>query len=665
MNVIERGIKQKTQEAPPKGPESDKAREDYLNFLFPGLDKEIKEVESERLKRVSRIDEVMAILSVSRSNGAYLKPDQVQKLKEAIDTLRQQLLSEKEGPLIGPILKTSEEEVETNGAERTAAEAPVREEKPPDTIDDLKVKPYSGVLIRGDSVTYRGEKSWQIIGYDLGNGNAIIGLPGNAVLKVITQEELYAENRGLAETLEPDRSLDKTKEQPAASTVQETRPAGLESDLDLPLEEIEKKIRFAEGTFRTPGVTPDGLSYWENIRDQKLKREQALKNEEERQSIGSLVARINGRLRQLNIDYDQIRDDQPGAEKSKRDILDKIEFLKKERRKLEKKAAKLEKGAGPGFKAKVKEVYYKSKAKAKTAWSWLKERVRGAVTFGYREFRQAERLRRGAKKTSNELDIGSSRIRQEKNLTQEEALEEASRIQDFLAQEGVINPTAQDYEALSGAVSQEKLKANNKFIDELVPKIMADLTDRVASYSGQASGEKVVFDPEKRKAVEQRLRDELNNLRDGEIRSDFKKYRQIILKNLDPKWWFRYIYGSVELALAALGAYWLAKDIINPAASVSAASPPPLAGSPPPPDLLLETGLKDTVWQESARMLNSQGITSPSDGMIQEVSKAIAKQNGIGVKVWGLDGSPFDVVMQKGHLLKLSDGWEVVKGFIK
>ena len=46
------------------------------------------------------------------------------------------------------------------------------------------------------------------------------------------------------------------------------------------------------------------------------------------------------------------------------------------------------------------------------------------------------------------------------------------------------------------------------------------------------------------------------------------------------------------------------------------------------------------------------GVPDPTNQQIMEGAKIIAEDNGIGVKIWGINGTPLDTQMAQGYLLK-------------
>lgn len=282
------------------------------------------------------------------------------------------------------------------------------------------------------------------------------------------------------------------------------------------------------------------------------------------------------------------------------------------------------------------------------------------MTFGFWEVHRAEQFRSAKKKVGKELSGKSESIGRTKNLSFEEAYDEAFKIQARLALEGKVGgkgAISEDYDRLSDAISREKQAENQIYIGYLVKNAESTLRERLKKYQNEFG--KNVLDETKIKSAMSELKTKLLSLEDGALEADTKDFSKVIKDKLDPKYWRRYIYGGAEAALGFAGWQWLsgkaaswwyggggvAKAVggaeIGKAAGAAAEAMP--EGVP----------MDQHIWGTVKEYLAQNGVPNPTDHQIMEGSKIIAHDNGIGVKIWGVDGAPMDTNMQQGHLLKI------------
>jgi len=241
----------------------------------------------------------------------------------------------------------------------------------------------------------------------------------------------------------------------------------------------------------------------------------------------------------------------------------------------------------------------------------------------------------------------SSIIYATSNLSFEEAYEEAYKIQSALAEEGKPGGKgveAKDYEKISSAISAEKIARNKIYVEYIVGDTRKNLENRLKKYR-DSSGKQIILDKNKVGNMVNELRLKLLSLENGVVKADVKDFSKIIKDNLDPKYWKRYIYGGVEAALGFSGWWWLwtKSGFLGGAEAAKAA----VGGA--------ETGeipMDQHIWGTVKQYLMQNGVPDPTNQQIMEGAKIIAEDNGIGVKIWGINGTPLDTQMAQGYLLK-------------
>ena len=299
-------------------------------------------------------------------------------------------------------------------------------------------------------------------------------------------------------------------------------------------------------------------------------------------------------------------------------------------------------------------------------WGWVKERVKGIATFGFWEFHQAERFRSNKKSIAKDIATEGDKIEHTQNLSLEEALEEATTLRGIANGNGAENLTRDEYEMYSNEISNRKVEQNNARIDAMVTASSLALQDKLAKYRNEF-GKVVVADEAIMTKFEGNLRTSLQELQDGEVVSSNKKFKKIITENLDPGYWHRYVYGALEMLLAGWGLkvavakfansqWWLGKEATRQAIHGHDINLPNLNGPAAPTG---DVPMHNTIWQTAKEWLQQHGVTHPSNKEIMDVSKQVAKDNGIGVNVWNIPGSPLDTHMMQGHLLKFAGGAKI------
>ncbi|OGN08814.1 MAG: hypothetical protein A3J46_06475 [Candidatus Yanofskybacteria bacterium RIFCSPHIGHO2_02_FULL_41_11] len=262
--------------------------------------------------------------------------------------------------------------------------------------------------------------------------------------------------------------------------------------------------------------------------------------------------------------------------------------------------------------------------KKATAWSFIKERAKGFITpFGFREFRQAEILRRRTGEISGDTEALATRIQQERNLSLEEAQSEANELVQSLENAGIKTPSAADYETISQSVTERKRKENDEEITYIVKSTENDIYDKLQKYRGQAGQD--VLTRENQLAIRADLMGTLNKLRDGASRKDFVNYAKLIRRNLDSKWGRRYVWGGIDAALWLLGIAVVSMKFMagKEAAAVGAKVAAGGAGSAEAAREFVETGMHKNIWSTLEQMAkNGPAHMNATGAQLKEWSQA-------------------------------------------
>jgi hypothetical protein len=595
--------------------------------------------------------------SMGRALRAEKGTDQEEVLKQAYVAARQEWLNAND-VLLGVDSETEsattegqDEQYESTSAAIEVPEEPIAEPKPPaQEMLNLNPAPYSGSIRTGEKVKF-GEHEWRLNGYDSKTGDAIIqrAAEGYSEVQAISQEQLYAQNQDYQQ--EP-ANAGNTETSPASNTnLVLDRQVRKEPERNMPepemtLDEIEAKIKFAKDTGRVPGIGPEGLSYWEEQKRIYIEKQKA-------EEIERRVKELENILRQKYSELAEAVKNGKFAKDTAR-LMEtamwekNVKELEKEIKDLEKELEKLNTNPeGKEWKKEVKNVYDKAKEKGKKVWGFVKERAKGFGTFGLWEIKEAEVMRRGTKNTDEEIKAISQSIQQEEGLNEEEALKEATDIQEVLGR----SATAESYEQISNIITGNKSEQNNKIEKDIVDYAVEQLGKRlesrpiIANYRSVHGGEKVMTQ-ENIDALRAELSAELKKLRNGQIRKDRLNYASLMRKNLDPKWWYRYIYGPAEVVLLGIGFKFLLTKLAAEKAGVVAGK----TGG----EKVAEVALKDTVWGEAKRQLVHNGILNPTNTQIQQVATVMSKESFVSVPPWEVAGNVLHTKMQAGYLLKLN-----------
>ncbi len=426
-------------------------------------------------------------------------------------------------------------------------------------------------------------------------------------------------------------------------------------DLENELARKEKELQDLEGTTPDNFIFKDTFSREdiektiENNKRQLKKEIERLKKEIEKMKADAEREKI---LSELNA---KLLDAQENLEKAKMSAKPmEIAYWEDIIKKIKEEISKYEKGIIPGAIDAIKKAF--ESFKDSNAWGFIKERAKGFGTFGFWEFHQAERLRSGTAKTGKTIEEQAKLISEEKHLDLNAALEEASHMEKVFDAAG-IDPTdrrKEEYDLLSEKITDRKKQENEVVIKKIIDGIPAALESRNVQKYREANTGKIAMTPEKIKDLQEKIRIELEKMKDGTARQDVEKYATVMRRGLDPKWWSRYIYGGLETALDAIGVKLiLSKVLAEKSVAAVSEKAPGLVSSHSSAEKSVEIGMRDNVWNESRRFLVKEGISNPSNKQVLEAARTVAQESGVTVPEWGINGHILSTKMPAGYLLKM------------
>ncbi len=181
-------------------------------------------------------------------------------------------------------------------------------------------------------------------------------------------------------------------------------------------------------------------------------------------------------------------------------------------------------------------------------WGWVKDRLKGLGTFGIAEFHAADTFRRETREGARRLETAARKgVRRTRYLSPEEAADEGARMQERLEQVPDREAVGLEaYDIISAEVTAEKESENRKFVDELLGAELGRLHSELGSARG-ASGRPVPEEAFGR--LREELRDELLARERGVFEAERRAIAQAIRERVDPQYWLRYVYGSLESAI--------------------------------------------------------------------------------------------------------------------
>ncbi|KKT42249.1 MAG: hypothetical protein UW28_C0003G0030 [Parcubacteria group bacterium GW2011_GWA2_44_13] len=326
---------------------------------------------------------------------------------------------------------------------------------------------------------------------------------------------------------------------------------------------------------------------------------------------------------------------------------DTEDFLKMIAEPYERVGKMKEDKSGKTFLEKAKEVVSRGKEWI-TKPSLLRERLLGIATAGIWDIHQADKFRRGKKKTGKELAEVAKEIQSRRGLL---TYPEAFELHNKLAAGEKLGESV-TREKIDKIACEIKRERNLKYINAVLQYADHALQERLKGYS-DAKGTQLQLDPERRRAMLGELGKKLVAMQDSPKSADAKEFSKIIKDNLNPKYWTRYAYGGLEAALWAVGIWWYTSGSESALVKGPVKYMAPSGSEGAPSKLTLNAG--DNPWNALKEWLQQNGIPNPSDMQVQATDTIVSHSTGYGVTPWDIAGSPLDTQLPVGYELDVSE----------
>lgn len=182
--------------------------------------------------------------------------------------------------------------------------------------------------------------------------------------------------------------------------------------------------------------------------------------------------------------------------------------------------------------------------KGKTVWEWLKRKTGGLANMNLKEVGKVLNLYSEAKNIAGDVKAQAELIKQEKGLLfdQDEAWDEALEVNENLTKDEkdwIENYGAEPERAkklavryLAEKISDRKRELNKANEDRIVLLSLQKLQKEYA-----ATHQEKELAPERTAQVEQKLREEIGKLRQGQVRKSFFDFAKFFKESLDDKRW--------------------------------------------------------------------------------------------------------------------------------
>ena len=211
----------------------------------------------------------------------------------------------------------------------------------------------------------------------------------------------------------------------------------------------------------------------------------------------------------------------------------------------------------------------------------------------------------------------------------------------------------------------------------MVDQALVSLRERLGklrTFSGEAMQQQITAkEAEVRALLEQELSKAEGLVNERDISALAEKLRN----NLDRRYWWRYVVGAAEVAVAgAVGGYFLfwkgaatgatelgprvaktaAKRVARQALKLAVQARPspfqlPGISTELPPVLTDHSPVHGSLWATVRRAAHAAGL-KPNNGQLLDMTKRVAQENGIAVSEWGIAGKIKDTAVPDGMLLR-------------
>lgn len=522
---------------------------------------------------------------------------------------------------------------------------------------EMEVKPFSGILEFGDEINFL-DKKWKLLHYRNDTGVAIISDVDyvgskNGRITEITQEQLYAANQELAkkklaqkvtestaqnasrvrqeqgEPALPNRGESEPPKQPEQT---ETTAPKMETKTEAPKapelreEDPEKRLRLIEARLEQINNLLFSSQIGKRVEgqpsDAELKQEYSRLLVDRRDAIIDILKRDKRELEEEQIKLNEELGSAGGDKTKIKEIENRLKQLRKEHSELEKQIKKFEEYPEPGFANHARAFFEKAEKKGGKIFGWLKGRLKGIATLGFWEYKEALKFRGGTKNVGENIADMANVIKTQHDLSAEDAMAEAIEIKKRMEAAG-MEATREIYEKLSNDITAEKVKENNAHIDKIIQAAVAQLMIKIRKYRGQADDKEVMLDQEKVHAMVSELYGELNKLRDGGVRRDLVNYTEVIRKNLDKRYWARYVYGLLETVLAGVGIGYIAEAVLPAAGAEGVGGATATAGA----EKVGEVTINKSVWHTLDVIAKQHGVHLTNQQLVNFSQEVVNNNN--------------------------------------
>ena len=303
---------------------------------------------------------------------------------------------------------------------------------------------------------------------------------------------------------------------------------------------------------------------------------------------------------------------------------------------------------GPEFQNRATVAHQEAKGRIQKVGGWFKERLKGFLTLGFTEFKQARNFKKATERGGDEIKSMVNRIQETHNLSLSASEEYVYAIDKMLEEQGLIQRDVQgrvrrditpdEYWDTVDFVTAKRIRKNDETIKKIVDIEINNLRERLKdgkwnSYKTANTGESV-FVSEKLEKMRAELTVKLKEMQNGQARKDEVGFAKIIRTNLDKNWWARRIYGTADvlvwLSLLGAGALnWLGgKGVAGSAAATERVV-----------DHVKSSGgldgvqIRENPWNTLKEVAHVLGL-NPTDAQMEAGTKILDADNGIYEPDW-------------------------------
>ena len=303
---------------------------------------------------------------------------------------------------------------------------------------------------------------------------------------------------------------------------------------------------------------------------------------------------------------------------------------------------------GPEFQNRAAVAHQEAKGRIQKVGGWFKERLKGFLTLGFTEFKQARNFKKATERGGDEIKSMVNRIQETHNLSLSASEEYVYAIDKMLEEQGLIQRDVQgrvrrditpdEYWDTVDFVTAKRIRKNDETIKKIVDIEINNLRERLKdgkwnSYKTANTGESV-FVSEKLEKMRAELTVKLKEMQNGQARKDEVGFAKIIRTNLDKNWWARRIYGTADvlvwLSLLGAGALnWLGgKGVAGSAAATERVV-----------DHVKSSGgldgvqIRENPWNTLKEVAHALGL-NPTDAQMEAGTKILDADNGIYEPDW-------------------------------